>query len=579
MLISRYCLIILLQLLILSEAYSQRRITILHTNDLHSRLLEEYTGDSVHGIAGGFARIATLINQEKTNNPEPVITLDAGDFLMGTFFQALEPGTGFQLHLMKEMGYDAICLGNHEFDFGIKTLSEYVIKANEMGAPPLLSSNLEYADIAEHKDFADLFEKEYVKPYHIIETDGIRVGVFGLLGREAYMTAPNAQTFNLKSRVMTARQIVSKLRDEEKVDVVICLSHSGLYKNESGEWKVKEDIKLATYVEGIDVIISGHTHTKLEKPVEINGTYIIQANEYGRYLGKLTFDIDSRSLVDYQLISVNDDIAEDENIRAMIQDQLMNVKEFVKNETNLDYDSSYFETQYLMKPDEGMPQEANIGDFVADAMRYYVNKYDSIGTNMTLIAQGFIRQELQPGIHNLGGIFEVTSLGKGNDQVPGYPLSRLYFTAQELKRMLEFILIAAERNPSYHCFFSGIKLVIDENAVFMQKIKEIYISDKDNHYQLLDFSKDNKQLYASTTDAFMMEFFTHIKKVSYGLVRLSPKTASGEIAENIDAALIDIDPFQPGIQEAKIWKSVIEYGQSFSDINNNGIPDIPDLYR
>ncbi|MBN1950742.1 MAG: metallophosphoesterase [Bacteroidales bacterium] len=560
------------------SAYAQRKVTILHTNDLHSSLMEEDIPTGPYGTVGGFSRIAGIIHEQSTGSNNPVFTMDAGDFLMGSLFQVLESRTGFQLHLMKEMGYDVVALGNHEFDFGIDSLVNYAERANALGSPVLLNSNIGNK-ICLHEGYSGLLKQEIIKPYHIIEKDGIRIGVFSLVGREAFRTAPNAHILSRSGSIKTARKIVKKLKKEEDADLVICLSHGGVYHDDKGNYRNKEDIRLAKKVRGIDAIISGHTHSLLEEPILVDGTPIIQVQDKGQFVGKLSLDLDNKDFLEYELIPVSRECAPDLAIASKIEEQYDLVKEFVQNEAKIAYDSSYFETEFMLSRDDQKPEEANIGGFIADAMHYYVNKYDSIGTHITLIAQGFIREEIQPGMQSLEGIFEVTSLGTGYDQLPGYPLSRFYFTAEELKRMLEFVFIAGTRDPSYYCFFSGIRIDINPDGGLLNKISAVYLADENNAYHPLDCSKDNRELYAFTTDKILVEFFTEVRKMSYGLIRLNPKHANGEIVKNIQAALIDIDPYTPGIQEAKIWKSVLEYGCSFTDVNENGIPDLPDTYR
>ena len=152
----RIAAILLLGSVILSPVGAQtgKKITIIHTNDMHSRLTGyapelAYSPLTVNDdkTVGGFARIATIIDREKKNSDGITLVLDAGDFLMGTLFQGLEPTTGFQLRLMKTMGYDAVCIGNHEFDFGPGKLASIINSGTSGGAiPPVLLSNALFND-------------------------------------------------------------------------------------------------------------------------------------------------------------------------------------------------------------------------------------------------------------------------------------------------------------------------------------------------------------------------------------------------------------------------------------------------
>src|SRR5664279_3777469 len=143
LLISLFCSLMYAETTAQSNAV--KKLVILHTNDLHSRLNgfspePEYTPLSINDdkTVGGFARIATLIDAEKKKNGDNILVVDAGDFLMGTFFHMLEDSTGFQLPLMKKMGFDVVTLGNHEFDFGPRVLANIIAKSTLNGAAPLL---------------------------------------------------------------------------------------------------------------------------------------------------------------------------------------------------------------------------------------------------------------------------------------------------------------------------------------------------------------------------------------------------------------------------------------------------------
>lgn len=163
----------------------EKKIVILHTNDLHSRLNgfspeAEYTpwspGDDE--TRGGFARIAAILRTEKRNNPGITLTVDAGDFLMGTLFHAMELKTGFQLRLMKQMGYDIVCLGNHEFDFGPAKTAGIINSSLAKGEIPslLLSNAVLSAEESGDDELEKLYDSKVVLRKFILERDGLKIG-------------------------------------------------------------------------------------------------------------------------------------------------------------------------------------------------------------------------------------------------------------------------------------------------------------------------------------------------------------------------------------------------------------------
>ena len=313
---------------------TEKRIKILHTNDLHSRLIgyapeAAYSPVTVNDdkTVGGFARIATIIKTEKENNPGVTLVLDAGDFMMGTLFPSLEQESGFQLRLMKEMGYDVLGIGNHEFEFGPQWLASIIDASAKKGEiPAILIGNAKF-DIKDHRD--DALEKEYsaslIKRKQIITRDGIKIGLFSILGKDAVNVAPKAAPVTFEKQSAFAKKMVKELR-AEKCDLVICISHSGVIKEKNGEWG-GEDVELAKAVKGIDVIIGGHTHTRLDQPVIINGIPIVQASEFGQFVGclSLSFSPGRLKVESYRLIPVDDNVAGDVYINKLIEEQQKNI--------------------------------------------------------------------------------------------------------------------------------------------------------------------------------------------------------------------------------------------------------------
>jgi 5'-nucleotidase/UDP-sugar diphosphatase len=284
---------ILLMLSISIAAQNEREIVILHTNDLHSHLTgyapeSAYTPLSVNDdkTTGGFARIAAIIKDEKNKNSGTTLVLDAGDFLMGTLFQGLETKTGFQLRLMKTMGYDAVCIGNHEFDYGPEKLAEILSSSVRGGEiPPVLLSNAVFdKEKPEDDALENLFNTGVVGRKYILERDNLKIGFFSLLGKVAVEDAAFAPPVTFSKQIPVAKKMVKELRAED-CDIIICLSHSGVCKDRNNNWD-GEDVELAKKVKGIDVVISGHTHTKLDKPIIVNGVPVVQTGAYGQYVGK-----------------------------------------------------------------------------------------------------------------------------------------------------------------------------------------------------------------------------------------------------------------------------------------------------
>ncbi|MDP4222581.1 MAG: metallophosphoesterase [Bacteroidota bacterium] len=261
-------LLILSPMVLISQ--QGKKLVILHTNDLHSRLYG-FAPESAYSplqtgndkTTGGFARIATILKSERERNEGITLTIDAGDFLMGTLFHSLEAETGFQLRLMEDMGYDMVCLGNHEFDFGPGKLAQIIEQAKTRGRlPAILSGNAVFDPKSPDDDgLENLYADKILSKKLILEKEGLKIGFFSILGIDAANVAPGAKPVTFSNQIRFAKKMVEELR-ADKCDIIICVSHSGVSKKKDGSWG-GDDVELAKSVSGINLIISGHTHTKV----------------------------------------------------------------------------------------------------------------------------------------------------------------------------------------------------------------------------------------------------------------------------------------------------------------------------
>ncbi len=225
-------------------------LTILHTNDVHSRI-DPFPQDGTRNAGmGGVARRAALIKKVRAAEKN-VLLLDAGDIFQGTPFFNFYGGE-LELKLMSEMGYDASTIGNHDFDNGLEGLVKALPNANF----PLLNINY---------DFNDTPMKDKTAPFKIFVKDGVRIGVFGVgIELKGLVADTNCKNTVYLDPLTTANATALRLKKEEKCDYVICLSHLGYeYKNEKSKIC---DIVFAEQSKHIDLIIGGHTHTFLERP-------------------------------------------------------------------------------------------------------------------------------------------------------------------------------------------------------------------------------------------------------------------------------------------------------------------------
>ena len=260
-------------------AYAQKQIVILHTNDTHSQIVSvpKYENEGNTSCRGGFIRRVAVVNEERKKEPD-LLLFDSGDFSQGSTYYTLFRGD-VEVGLMNMMGYDAATLGNHEFDFGIENLA----RVAKMAKFPLVCANC---------DFTGTMCEGLIKPYVIIKRKGLKIGVFGLAPKiQGLVMQQNIQGVKYLDPYTTANEIARKLKEDEKCDLVVCLSHLG--------WDLKprpDDAQLIAATRNIDIVLGGHSHTYMEhlewvnnidgKPVPTE-----QNGRLGAYVGRIVMKL------------------------------------------------------------------------------------------------------------------------------------------------------------------------------------------------------------------------------------------------------------------------------------------------
>lgn len=568
-------------------------ITIIHTNDIHSRMLgfspnSDYTPFSLNDdeTRGGMARIKTIIDTIR-NNDENVIMVDAGDFTMGTVFQTLETQTGFQLRLMNQIGWDVAAIGNHEFDFGIDGLTDIITSATLYGEiPQLLLSNIQFCvSLADDDKLESLFDDGVISTYHIEEKGGLKVAFFALLGKDAYDVAPYAKPLSTKDQAETAILMNDILRNELGADVVIALSHSGVIKDKNGNYTL-EDVDVAMACPGLDLIVSGHTHTTLQEPLMVNGVPIVQTGAYTYNLSRtvISFEDGKTTIKDYELIPVDDSWMGNREIQALVEEQMERINTIIFEDLGLRADSLIVETDFpITINEETLLKNCNLGPFVADAVYNYYQKLDE-NVDIALVVSGLLRDEILPGEKGMQyatDLYRVLPLGRGvvDENSPGYSLAKIYITGREIKNILEIMQIAPSISTANMPYWTGIRYSVNNLRVPLDKIYEVEIGSDEKGWERVNLSKNDQTLYSLGANAYILEFVGMIKDLSKGILSVVPKTKDGNPINGAEEVLVDINKDKEGIQEAKEWAALMDFCGGFEDVNGNGVPDIPQKYN
>ena len=262
---------------------TEKKITILHTNDVHSHIEPFSSSHSKFPNKGGVARRSTIIESIRNQNPNTLL-FDAGDIFQGTPYFNFYGGE-VEFKLMSMLNYDAATIGNHDFDNGIDGLFAQL-------------PNAKFSFISSNYDFKNTIMDTHAKKYKIFNKSDIKIGVFGLgIELEGLVTQKLFKETKYLDPIEISQEMTRILKEKEKCDLIICLSHLGHFYKDAPS-KIC-DVSLAKSTKDIDLIIGGHTHTFLEKPLivdNIKGEKVIinQVGCWGLFLGQIDFYFDSK---------------------------------------------------------------------------------------------------------------------------------------------------------------------------------------------------------------------------------------------------------------------------------------------
>ena len=539
--------------------------TILFTHDLHSHFLPQPAENG--GESGGYARLKTAIDREREKNPDALL-LDGGDFSIGSLIQTLYTTRAAELRTMGALGYDATTIGNHEFDHTGTGFAQMLNAAVDSGetVPVLLEANYRPAADNPDKDFIQQAMDDYgVQETLLLERGGVTYGIFGLMGVDADECAPTSG-FAREDAVQAAKRCVASLK-EQGAQFIICLSHSG-----TGEkLETSEDEELAKAVDGIDVILSGHTHSTLTEPIVVNDTYIVSAGPYCENLGSLTLiwgGNDKKRLRDYHLTPINETLAEDSDTAAMVETWKTKVEETYLYRYGLTYDQVLTATEFdLNTPESGVQQGNNLGNLVADAFLWAVKNLEADAPDVATVsvtADGVLRAPLQTGELTATQAFDVLSMGVGADGTSGFPLVAVYLTGKELKAAAEVDASVTPIMPAAQLYMGGMEYAFNTHRMFFNRVTDARLyptSFSDGSRSGAAAEIEDDQLYRVVTGMYSAQMLGTVKGKSMGLLSLEPKMADGTPVTDFNACIL----YDENGNEIKEWYALAAYLQQFGE--------------
>ena len=502
--------------------------TILFTHDLHSHLLPSRAEDG--GEYGGYARLMTLINEQKALYPDAIL-VDGGDFSMGSLFQTAYATSAIELRMMGAMGFDATTFGNHEFDYLPSGLAAMLNVAADCGetVPAIVDANYLPPEAGEDGYGTDAeavwsaLGNYGVEDYIILERGGIYYVLFGLTGFDSDDCAPNSGMI-LDDPAQTAQRVVDEARAEcwETYGVqplVIALSHSG---TEGGEG---EDYELAQKVSGIHLIVSGHTHTTLHEPIEVNDTWIVSAGEYGKYLGVVRMDYKPNGetvLTDYELIPVDETVEEEPGIAALAESFKGDVEKNYLADYGLTFDQVVTVNSYEFDDVDAVydyAHESTLGNVFSDSYRWAVERATGERVDVALTASGVIRESIPMGEVTVSDVFNAASLGVGTEG----ELIAIYLTGADLKNALEVDASVYPLMHSAQLFYSGVEYSFNTSRMIFNKVDYVMLR-RDNG--ALETIQDDA-MYRVVCGMYMGQMLGSVEETSMGLLSITPRDAEG----------------------------------------------------
>ncbi len=511
-----------------SAAQAPQTVTVLFTHDLHSHFLPSRDTDG--GEFGGYARLMTVIREQKEKHPDAIL-VDGGDFSMGSLFQTAFAQGATELRLMGAMGYDVTTFGNHEFDYlpeGLATMLNNAVKSGDR-LPAIVDANYlppqegEEGYTDKSKLMQDALNNYGVADYILLERGGVYYAIFGIVGDDSNDCAPNSGMVYADPITTAQATVDAAVADCKKTynadPVVICLSHSGTDGTEG------EDVELAKAVTGIDLIISGHTHSTHNEPITVGNTFVVSAGEYGRNLGVANLSIaadGTATMASYELIPVDETVSEDPAIAQKVDVFKRHVETGYLDAYGFGFDEVVVNNPYTFDTvDEvyATQHESTLGNLFADAYKVAVEEASGEPVDVALTAAGVIRETLPLGNVTTSDVFNAASLGVGTEG----ELVAVYITGAELKNALEVDASVQPIMKAAQLFFSGVEYSFNTNRMIFNKVDYAMLRRADGTLEAIEDDK----MYRIVTGMYAGQMLGSVKEKSFGLLSITPKDKDG----------------------------------------------------
>ena len=493
--------------------------TILFTHDLHSHFLPAVDEDG--GEYGGYARLMTAIREQRAIDPDAIL-VDGGDFAMGSLFQTAYPTEALELRMMGAMGYDVTTFGNHEYDYLSSGLCSMLYAAMESGDPVPAIVEANFLPPEDAEEVWQAYEDYGVAPYVLMERGGVVYAILGISGYDCRDCAPSSGMVLEEPAVAAQRTVDEAVAAAKEAygrePVVICLSHSG---TEDG---MGEDYELAQTVTGIDLIVSGHTHSTHHEPIAVGDTWIVSAGNYGKYLGvvKLSITGGDVAFTDYELIPIDENVADDPEIAALVEQYKSEVETGYLADYGMGFDQVLVENPYEFDDSGDVSRtahESTLGNVFSDAYKWAVEQATGEPVDVALTAAGVVRETIPVGSVRVSDIFNAASLGVGTEG----ELISIYVTGSDLMNVFEVDASVYPLMNSAQLFCAGVEYRFNTNRMIFNKVDYAMLRRNDGTLEQIEPDK----LYRVVTGTYAGQMLGNVEATSMGLLTITPREADG----------------------------------------------------
>ena len=533
-------------------------IRVVFTQNLNARLDEQLKTDENDEVVsyGGFAYIADAAEQYTGSHS---LLVDAGNFAYGSFFSYLNNTSAPALSLLNAMEYDAVALGNREFENGAGPLSEMLEKVSS--SPALLADNVELADTTDAKQLENAVNKLGGMDAVVINKRGVKFGVFSVIADKC--DEINSEDIHIGDTIRAANEAIHSLQSQN-ADIIICLYQGGM---------TEDAVKLAEKTNGIDLMISAEKY-KYDDVIEAGGTHIVSAGSNGEYIGVVDFD-DNHEFKSFSLVEVSHTkFTADPFIRGKVETDIGSLNSRFLNRYNYNFSKTFANSAFSTSDVTLNPGELtgnNTGNLITDAyareyQRLNPQVYPVIGiTDKSMVTGRIIRGNI-----TVPDLFEICGNGIAEDGTVGTPLVQVYLTGKDLVSLAEMDCSIFRSQPERQLLFSHMRYVYSDNRQNMNRVEDVLVEMAKGYF----IPVENEQLYAVVMNESTAEMIQREAEKAGSLIHISYRNEEGVLIADLPTHYVKNENRKVVCE----WMAVAEYISDMERTNAN-VPSLDSAYE